>query len=109
MVVICHVCAGGAHREMEMSPDTRQKLSSKDVGLADDDTCQTCIDKDCTSTEVSWCMVMVVHTLNALRQHLGYRLPRAVIFCLELVCPCKQSGTCRPTAVGTDAHTFPPK
>lgn len=47
------LAAGGAHRDIEMSPETEQQLSSKDAGAADTHTCQACVDKDCASTQVS--------------------------------------------------------
>ena len=47
---IAHV--DGAHRHIEMTPETQQKLNSKDVAVADDDICQACLDMECSSTHV---------------------------------------------------------
>ncbi len=44
--------AEGAHRQIEMSPETQQKLSSKDLAIASDDICNACVDMDCSSTQV---------------------------------------------------------
>lgn len=44
--------AEGAHRNIEMSPEIEQQLSSKDVGAADSNSCQACVDTDCASTQV---------------------------------------------------------
>ena len=46
------VIAGGAHRHIEMNPETQQQLSNKDAGAADGDTCQACVDKDCALAKV---------------------------------------------------------
>ncbi|KAL3136257.1 ligase activity protein [Trebouxia sp. C0010 RCD-2024] len=43
----------GAHRHIEMSPETEQQLSSKDVGAAGSDSCQACVDADCASTQMN--------------------------------------------------------
>ncbi|KAL3152926.1 Ttll-15p, variant 2 [Trebouxia sp. C0009 RCD-2024] len=42
----------GAHRNIEMSPEIEQQLSSKDVGAADSNSCQACVDTDCASTQI---------------------------------------------------------
>ncbi len=44
--------AEGAHRQVEMSTETQQKLSSGDVATADDEICQACVNMDCSSTQV---------------------------------------------------------
>lgn len=43
----------GAHRHIEMTPETQQKLNSKDVAVADDDICQACLDMECSSTHMN--------------------------------------------------------
>ncbi len=44
--------AEGAHRQVEMSPETQQKLVAKDLAIASDDICNACADMDCSSTQV---------------------------------------------------------
>ena len=44
--------AEGAHRHVEISPETQQKLSAKDLAIASDDICNACVDMDCSSTQV---------------------------------------------------------
>ena len=46
--------AEGAHRHVEMTPETQQNLNSKDVAVAEDDICQACLDMDCSSPHVSY-------------------------------------------------------
>lgn len=43
----------GAHRHVEISPETQQKLSAKDLAIASDDICNACVDMDCSSTQVN--------------------------------------------------------
>lgn len=47
-----HVHADGAHRQIEMSPETQQKLNAKDLAVASDGICDACLDMDCSSTQV---------------------------------------------------------
>ena len=52
--------AGGVHRNVELSKDTEVQLYSKDVAKASDDVCQQCYDSECSATEVSspvWLLV----------------------------------------------------